>query len=174
MGRKSLADEWLTKDGLLSIQDWARQGLDDKQIAKNIGVAAGTFYEWKKKYPPFAEALKRGKRPVDVEVENMLLRSAMGFSKTVKEAIKLRQKGGSEIVEYIDREIYIPPNTTAQIFWLKNRRPDLWRDKRDVVTSTPGQLADLIDGLKEPCTYDLHTEAEGLDGTLEDEQAETD
>lgn len=129
MGRKSLAEEWLTKDGLLGIQDWARQGLDDKQIAKNIGIAAGTFYEWKKKYPPFAEALKRGKRPVDVEVENMLLRSAMGFSKTVKEAIKLRQKGGSEIVEYVDKEIYIPPNITAQIFWLKNRRPDLWRDK---------------------------------------------
>ena len=53
----------------------------------------------------------------------------MGFKKTIREAVKLRQRGGTEIIEYVDKEIYIPPNITAQIFWLKNRKPEYWRDK---------------------------------------------
>ena len=174
MGRPGLYENWKTKDGLLSLEGWARDGLSEKQIAKNIGIHLGTLCEWKNRFPEIAEAIKRGKRPVDVQVENALYRSALGYKQTVKKPIKLRRKDNSEYIEYADEEVYIAPNITAQIFWLKNRKPEYWRDKRDVVTSTPGQLADLIDGLKEPCAYDLHTEAEGIDGTLENEQAETD
>lgn len=129
-GRISGAKEWLTKDGLLLLESYARDGLSDKQIAEHkIGVAERTFTAWKEKYPAIVTALKKGKAPVDVQVENMLLRSAMGFTKTVQEPVKLRQRGGTEIVEYVTREIYVPPNITAQIFWLKNRKPEFWRDK---------------------------------------------
>lgn len=141
MGRKSLADEWLTKDGLLSIQDWARQGLDDKQIAKNIGISTTTFYDWKNKHPSFAEAIKSGKRPVDVEVENMLLKRAMGYEyeEVTTELIELADGTKREHIKKTLKQVL--PDTTAQIFWLKNRRPDLWRDK-PVVHQKPDGVDD--------------------------------
>lgn len=129
-GRKSEAEKWITKDGLLLLESYARDGLTDKQIAETkIGCSERTFSTWKEKFPAIVSALKKGKAPVDAQVENMLLRSAMGFTKKVQEPIKLRQRGGTEIIEYVEREIYVPPQITAQIFWLKNRRPDKWRDK---------------------------------------------
>jgi len=132
--------DWLTNDGLLLIEGWARDGLTDVQIAQNIGISASTFYAWRLKFPKISESLKRGKAPVDFEVENALLNKARGFTKTVKRAIKVKTKKQlagkgtieEEHIEYVDEEIYIPPDTTAQIFWLKNRRPDKWRDRPEV------------------------------------------
>lgn len=74
---------------------------------------------------------------MDIEVENAMLKSALGYTVTVKKPIKVKevkQKVGegrieTERIEYAEEEVYIPPNSTAQIFWLKNRRPDKWRDK---------------------------------------------
>lgn len=136
--------EWTTGDGLLMIQGWAREGLTDKQIAKNIGVAERTFSTWKDKYPAIKSALKKGKAPVDLEVENALLKAALGYSITVKKPIKVReekQKPGvgkvvTEKIEYVDEEIHIPGNVTAQIFWLKNRKPKNWKDKQTVEADT--------------------------------------
>jgi hypothetical protein len=136
-GRKSGAVEWLTKDGLTMLESYARDGLTDKQIAESkLGISERTFTTWKEKYPAIVSALKKGKAPVDVQVENMLLRSAMGFTKTIREAVKLRQRGGTEIIEYVDKEIYIAPNITAQIFWLKNRKRDKWCDKPEPIKKT--------------------------------------
>ena len=142
MGRKSLADEWLTKDGLLSIQDWARRGLDDKQIAKNIGISTTTFYDWRNKHPSFAEALKSGKRPVDVEVENMLLKRAMGYEYEEVTTELIEQADGTKRKHIKKTLKQVLPDTTAQIFWLKNRRPDLWRDKPVV----PKKVEEADDG----------------------------
>lgn len=128
-GRKSGAKNWVTKDGLLSLEGWARDGLSDKQIAKNVGISISTLCEWKNRYPEISEAIKKGKRPVDVQVENALYRSALGFKQTVRKPIKLRRKDGSEYIDYGEEEIYVPPNITAQIFWLKNRKSEFWRDK---------------------------------------------
>lgn len=128
---------WITEDGLLQIEGWARDGLIDEQIAKNIGISRTTFYEWVKRFPNIADALKKGRAPVDIEVENALLNCALGFIKTVRKPFKVKKKTRypdgkveeTEIIEYADEDEYIPPNTTAQIYWLKNRKPDDWRDK---------------------------------------------
>lgn len=96
---KGKYQQWLEPDGLILLEGWAREGLTDEQIAHNCGISTGRLYEWKKKYQKIDEALKKGKEVVDYEVENALLK---------------RAKAG---------------DTTAQIFWLKNRRPDKWRDK---------------------------------------------
>ena len=100
---------WIEPDGLLLIEGWARDGLTDDQIAKNMGISYSTFKEWKGKYSAISASLKRSKEVVDREVENALFKSAIGFV-------------GPD-------EKYYPPNITAQIFWLKNRKPAAWRDK---------------------------------------------
>ena len=124
----------------MQIEGWARDGLSDEQISHNMGIAYCTLREWKDKFPAIAAALKKGKAPVDFEVENALLKSALGHIVKVKKPIKVKKvqmKVGegrieTETVEYAEEEVYIPPNSTAQIFWLKNRRPEQWRDKREV------------------------------------------
>ena len=131
----------MTDDGLLRIEGWARDGLTEEQIAKNIGVNVKTLWDWKNKFDPICNALKRGKEPVDIEVENALLKSALGYTITIKKTIKIKeekQKAGegkivTERIEYVEEEIHIPAQVPAQIFWLKNRKPEQWRDKRNVV-----------------------------------------
>lgn len=129
--------EWLTQDGLTRIEGWARSGLSDEQISHNMGITTSTFYAWENKFSEITEAIKKGKAPVDIAVENALLKSALGYTVKVKKAVKIReerQKVGegkivTERIEYVDEEVYIPPSNAAQIFWLKNRMPDRWRDK---------------------------------------------
>lgn len=98
---KGKYEYWLTPEGLLKLEGWARDGLTDEQISKNMRINVATLYDWKKKYSEISEALKKGKEVVDFQVENALLKSAMSG------------------------------NVTAQIFWLKNRKPDKWKDKRE-------------------------------------------
>lgn len=97
---KGKYQQWLEPEGLTLLEGWAKDGLTDEQIAEKIKINPATLYDWKNKYPKISEALKKGKEVVDYQVENALLRSA------------------------------IDGNVTAQIFWLKNRRPDKWRDKQ--------------------------------------------
>ena len=77
---KGKYEQWLTKEGLLQLEAWARNGLTDEQIAANIGCACSTLYDWKGKYSEISEALKRGKDIVDIQVENALLKRALGYS----------------------------------------------------------------------------------------------
>lgn len=132
--------KWEThvKDRLIEVEGWARDGLTDEQIAKNLGISIRTFYEYKEKYPQFLQSLKRGKEIVDREVENALLKKAIGGKEKVLKPMKIKNiiysdagkklKESEEIV-MVEEEVLIIPDTTAQIFWLKNRKPDVWRDK---------------------------------------------
>lgn len=231
-------EQWLTAEGLLQLEAWARNGLTDEQIASNMGITVWSLYNWKKKYSQISQALKKGKEVVDIQVENALLKSALGydFTEVTRERIidtgqKDRHGGTSELTEkqwdfakmyfngkccycgtygdltkdhvkplnedgkltasnvvpcckscnsskkdnemlswfqkqpfyekskvqkiydYIDfvisleasfedkepeliitKEVtkHVQPNTTAQIFWLKNRKPADWRDRKDI------------------------------------------
>ena len=149
IGCKGKYSEWLTDDGLLRIFGWARDGLTDEQIAHNMGIRRSTLNEWMNKFPDIADTLKKGKAPVDIEVENALLNSAKGYTVKVKKPIKVKTKRmlagkgtiEEEHIEFVDEEVYVPPNSTAQIFWLKNRRPDKWRDKQEMsVNAEPVQI----------------------------------
>lgn len=156
-GRPSEALEWLSEDNLLRIKGWARDGLTDKDIAeKKIGVCARSFCDWKKKYSSISSALKEGRAPVDTDIESAMIKSALGHKTTVRKPIKLkttRRKDGMEIteehVEYVDEEIYVPPQVVAQIFWLKNRKPDYWKDKRETIdTNAVERLDRILDGIE--------------------------
>lgn len=149
-------DQWLTEDGLIKIQGWARDGLIDKEIAHNIGVGYSTLREWKKLYPEIGEALRKGKEVVDRIVENALYKSAIGFMQKIKKPVRIKEveydpKTGKKIREsekwvQVEEEIYIAPQVTAQIFWLKNRKPDQWREKNDLtLTPSNGVLESLME-----------------------------
>ena len=101
--------EWLTEEGLIKINGWAKDGLIDEQIATNIGVSYSTFRDWKKKFPALSAALKEGKEVVDRQVENALFKSAVGF---IYEEETVTNAGDVVLVKK-----YSKPNTTAQIFW---------------------------------------------------------
>ena len=116
---------WLEPDGLTLLEDRARNGATDKDLARIMGVSLSTLYEWKRLYPKISEAIKKGKDVVDAQVENALLKRALGYEYTEK-MIEESSDG------YKTRKTikFIPPDVTAQIFWLKNRRPDAWREKQ--------------------------------------------
>lgn len=120
---KGLYEEWLTAEALEVLKGWARSGLTDEQIAENCGIAVRTLYEWKNRYPQIMQALKKGKAWADTEVENALFRRAIGY-----EYDEVTYEDGVETKRVRKR---VGGDVTAQIFWLKNRRPDLWRDKRE-------------------------------------------
>lgn len=133
-GRKGLYKEWLEADNLIRLEGWARNGLTDEMIAHNIGITTTTFYDWKKKYPQFAEAVKRGKEVVDIMVENALLKSAMGYKydEVVKERVFDYETETSIVVEVKRTTKEVAPNPTSLIFWLKNRKPEAWRDTKNI------------------------------------------
>lgn len=133
-GRKGLYKEWLEADSLIKLEGWARNGLTDEQIAHNIGITTTTLYDWKKKYPQFAEAIKRGKEVVDIMVENALLKSAMGYKydEVVKERVFDYETETSIVVEVKRTTKEVAPNPTSLIFWLKNRKPEEWRDTKNI------------------------------------------
>lgn len=122
---KSKADEWLEQDKLTLLEGWARNGLTDEQIANNMGISRSTLFEWRKNNQDISNALKKGKEVVDIEVENALLKRALGYTITLKEQ-KVDKDG---CIHDLQKDVHIPGDTTAQIFWLKNRKPKIWRDK---------------------------------------------
>lgn len=113
--------------------------MTDAQIAKNIGITPFTLCDWKNKFPQLSQALKEGKAPVDLEVENALLKRALGYQYeeivTEIEQVPTMQvdANGNMImkeVKHVRKVLKTAlPDTTAQIYWLKNRRPDKWREK---------------------------------------------
>lgn len=122
--------KWEThvKDKLILVEAWARNGLTDEQIAKNLGISKDTFYKYKKEHADFSDSLKRGKEVIDIEVENALLKRALGYK--YNEVTRELTDEGLQVTKIVTKEVQ--PDTTAQIFWLKNRKPEDWRDKRDI------------------------------------------
>lgn len=132
---KGKYQEWLTKEGLLRLQGWARDGLTDEQIATNVGINVATLYDWKNKYHQIAEALKDGKDVADRQVENALFKSALGY--TFDEVTKELKDDELVVTKVVHKEVQ--PNTTAQIFWLKNRKRAEWRDRvENAITGADG------------------------------------
>ena len=136
--------EWLTPNGLLKLESWARDGLIDEQIAKNIGISRSTLNEWKNKYSVISDALKKGKEIVDIQVENALFKRAIGYT---FEEVKIEEsaKDGRKITKTVKEVV---PDTTAQIFWLKNRRPSKWRDRQEDKDNT--QTINVIHNIPRP------------------------
>ena len=128
---KSKVEYWLTSDGLTLLSGWAREGLTDEQIANNMNISRSTLNEWKKKHSDISDTLKKSKEIVDYEVENALLKRAKGYSyiEVTKEKClnPLTNKYELMITKEVVKEV--APDVGAAMAWLKNRKPDKWRDK---------------------------------------------
>ncbi|EAE9670792.1 TPA: helix-turn-helix domain-containing protein [Listeria monocytogenes] len=139
MAKGKYAD-WITDEGLIKLEGYARDGLIDDQVAAKIGIARQTLYEWKKKYPVIDDALKKGKEVVDRHVESCLLKNAMGYTYTEDVPMRIKNKYYDKENRLCEKEEVIvvqvnkqkPAETVAQIFWLKNRKPESWRDKQNI------------------------------------------
>ena len=121
---KVKVDEWLTDEQLLIIEGWARDGLTDEQIALNIGVSVRTLYRWKNNFWQICQALKKGKEVSDRQVDNALFKRAIGYD---YEEIREKIKDGIVIEKTVTKK-HEPGDTTAQIFWLKNRKATFWNN----------------------------------------------
>lgn len=177
MARRVYLKEWLTDDNLIKLAAWARDGLTDANIAKKIGITPTTLWSWKKKEERVADALKRGKEVVDIEVENALLDNARGFFYTEQVALKVKdiyydeegRKCSSERIEVATIQRYSKPVPVAQFFWLQNRKSDVWRDKQKEASDvTDGRITGIafIPAVLEPTT-EIKEHPQGGDVTIE-------
>ena len=178
---KGKYEYWLTPEGLLELEGWARDGLTDAQISDNIGISRETLYQWKKNYSDISDALKRGKEIVDRQVENALLKRALGYNYNEDKYISVpmdEAEYSEKLHEYMNRyklehpestddelmlaqerfpktkEVLVErkvkevaPDTTAQIFWLKNRKPKQWRDRKDLDIAGTVETTNPYEGL---------------------------
>lgn len=151
---------------LPEIEQMARDGYRDEDICKKIGISRATFYSWVTKYEEFAEAVRKGKEVVDAEIENKLLDNARGY--THWEVTEELMDVYDPVTGLKDKKLvttkrvlkHIRPDTTSIIFWLKNRKPDQWRDKQHIAHE--GQIG--VTDLGYLTDEELEKELKGLKG----------
>lgn len=144
---KGKYQKWLTPDGRTLLEAWARDGLTDEQIAHNMRITTSTLYAWKAKYSEISEALKKGKEIVDIEVENALLKRAKGFA-YLEQKTEVDQMGRKTVTKTVKQ---VAPDVGAAVFWLKNRKPEQWREKQP----ENGSVSEIED---DPITASLRKE----------------
>lgn len=118
-----------------------RLGATDKELADFFEVSESTLNLWKQEHVAFSESLKGGKAAADAEVADKLFKRATGYEHAAVKIVADANTGMEHVVHYTKR---YPPDTTAGIFWLKNRRPDLWRDQK-VIEATVTHRTELSD-----------------------------
>ncbi len=136
------------KPKLLLVAAWARDGLTDKDISKNLDISVASYHNYKKAHLEFLESLKTGKLEADIIVENSLYKRALGYTydEITSELVSVTGSDGKENKDLVVTKIVrkeVVADTTAQIFWLKNRKPGAWRDKQDIEHS--GKMALDVD-----------------------------
>ena len=139
---KGKYQEWLTDEGKVRLQGWARDGLSDEQLADKMGVCPSTFYAWKNRYPEISEALREGKEVADRRVENALYNSCFDRKITIRRPFKVKEvyyndgkRCERERVMYGEEDVAIPANEKAIEFWLANRKPEKWSRKEKLEVS---------------------------------------
>jgi transposase-like protein len=122
---------WSEPEQLLCIEGWARDGETIEDLARKVGVVERTFYDWLNKDEGLRKAVRVGRDAADRKAENALYKRALGYEvEETKQTVTVSPTGErSQKLEKISR--HIPGDVTAQIFWLKNRKPSEWRDRRD-------------------------------------------
>ena len=114
--------------------NYALLGATNPELAEFFGVSTSTIGNWFNDYPKFLDAVKRGKEEADANVAKSLYKRALGYK--TKET-RVSSGGENDVISTLEKEV--PPDTTAQIFWLKNRQKDKWRDRNHIDHTTNGE-----------------------------------
>ena len=123
----------------------SRRGLTHEEVAREMGISEPTLRKWQREHAEFFSAIKETKSEADSKVEASLFRRAVGYEIEEVRVVGKPEGGGTRTLRVEKVKKQVLPDVTAQIFWLKNRRPDLWRDVHKVEHS--GRIrtvADLI------------------------------
>jgi hypothetical protein len=117
-------------------------GATDEEIADFFNVSVRTVYRWKGEHEAFCQALKSGKSVCDERVERSLYQKAVGYE---IEAVKIFMPAGASEPVYAKYREKIAADTTAAIFWLKNRRSKEWKDVKHNEHGGPGDFTNMTD-----------------------------
>lgn len=132
--RRNPVFERITSESMITrIRGWCMEGATNSEIAERLGISDATFYRYQQQSPELKEALLYAKEIVDYRVENALLRRALGYD-TVETVTE--ETAAGKVTRTVRK--HIPPDVTAGIFWLKNRKPDRWRQKPEFIPEDTG------------------------------------
>ncbi len=144
MSRKGIPNktnkyEKVIQPRLLEIQKWCEDGLTNDIICERLGIAESTWYEYQKNHEILSELVQASKSVMDSKVENALLKTALGFEYEEIKTIIEEDKNGKKRTRIEKTKKYMPPNPTAQAFWLKNRKRDEWGERKEIIFDTKAQ-----------------------------------
>jgi hypothetical protein len=133
------------------VYNYTLLGATDEQLAEFLGVDVATIYRWADPdcdqfRQEFCDARRKGKELADIQVTKSLYRRALGYEQPTEKIMTRAVGGGESVIERLDTFTHVPGDVTAAIFWLKNRRPDQWRDKKAL---------ELEDGEGEPLAWPI-------------------
>ncbi len=135
------------KEFVAQAKKLAKMGATDMEVADFFEVDVRTIYRWKNSFPAFCQALKAGKHQADARVERSLYQRAVGYE---QDSVKIFMPAQAAAPVYAPFREVIPPETTACIFWLKNRQPEQWRDKVEHgVTVKTDRLDEVVTALED-------------------------
>ncbi len=123
-GERLKVQKWLGSDGLRLLRGWARSGLDDQSIAERMNVDVKTLLRWRRRHPDIAQALEEQREVVDYQVEDALLKKALGYQ-SAERKVEITAKGERKEVETVKQ---VGPDVSAINLWLKKRKPECWGD----------------------------------------------
>ena len=139
---KVKVDQWLTRDNLRRLFVWAQSGYTDSDLADLMNIHRATFYKWRERYSAISDTITRGRALACDKVESELFARTQGKIVKLTEEVKVRQVeydpvSGRKIREIEDvaplvKEVYVPADVRAQMYFLNNRRPEDWGEKRTV------------------------------------------
>lgn len=127
------------------VQALCEDGATDEEIAQSFGVSTRTIYRWKLQHKDFCQAIAVGKEIANTRVERTLYQKAVGYTYVEQQAIKVKTGKDTEEVKVIDVERYAQPEIQAVQFWLKNRKPQVWRDVQQIEHGRPGEFQQMSD-----------------------------
>lgn len=157
-GRKPKYEKWLLPENLILIEGWRRDGLSNEQIAHNMNINVGTLYNWLAKYSELNEAYKKGDEVSTYEIENKLYKSAIGYDVEEVDIQETVYPDGTVTQTKRKHRRHIPANIAAQIFILKNRRPDKWKEKPTADDTQDLKDDGFIEAIKESAKEDWKDE----------------
>ncbi len=145
---KSKLEHWLKEENLTKIKDWMQDGCTLTDLAKRMGISRATLRSWREKHKELADVITEGAIPADNNVENSLYQRAVGMTVTERHYEERYIKETESFVKVLAKEVVkeLPPDTKACIYWLQNRRPEKWQDKRDISPDKDREFKMIIQG----------------------------